>query len=246
VAIIFSGNISAVLPQSCPSKPLSNPEHLDLGTCSGARFVKPDLTRVEIPSSAGKTLNGKCNDISKSHVAETFRTVFGYDLSLDPSQATTPFLEKGEENGIHDARIHQTPIPAVPGRVYQKLIDNRTDDGTVLDYRCPSVFGDIPLVFLKERPINKRFANLNTRVRIASAAECFSEEERAQIKSFCAAMQLDWGGLDILRDAGDGRIYIVDVNKTDMGPPLALPIKEKLSAVKTLGQALRDALMESV
>jgi len=57
-------------------------------------------------------------------------------------------------------------------------------------------------------------------------------------------MHLDWGGLDILRDASDGRIYIVDVNKTDMGPPLALPMKEKLSAVKTLGQALRVALIE--
>ena len=55
-------------------------------------------------------------------------------------------------------------------------------------------------------------------------------------------MRLDWGGLDVLRHAGDGKIYIVDVNKTDMGPPLALPIKEKLSAVKTLGLALRDAL----
>lgn len=205
-----------------------------------------DLTQVKTGSSDGRTLNGKCNDISKSHVAETFRAVFGYDLSLDPTQATAPFLEKGEENGIHDARIHQSPTPSVSGRVYQKLVDNRTDDGTVLDYRCPSVFGDIPLVFLKERPLNKRFANLNTRVRIASPADCFNEEERGQIKSFCAAMQLDWGGLDILRDAVDGRIYIVDVNKTDMGPPLALPIKEKLSAVKTLGQALRKALLESV
>lgn len=192
------------------------------------------------------TLNGACTDISKSHVAQVFETIFGYSLSLDPSHATSPYLEKGEENGIHDGKIYDTPIKAKTGRVYQKLIDNRTGDGTVLDYRSPTVFGDIPLIFLKERPIDQRFANLNTRVRLADPVDCFTLEERAKIKEFCAAMHLDWGGLDILRDASDGRIYIVDVNKTDMGPPLALPMKEKLSAVKTLGQALRVALLESL
>lgn len=201
-----------------------------------------DLTHTEAQSTNMKSINGACTDISKSHVAQVFESVFGYSLSLDPSQAKGRYLEKGEENGIHDAQIRDTPTKAEPGRVYQKLIDNRTADGTVLDYRCPTVFGDVPLVFLKERPVDKRFANLNTRVRIAAPEDCFSPEERAQIKAFCAAMHLEWGGLDILRDAADGRIYVVDVNKTDMGPPLALPIKDKLSAVKTLGQALRDAL----
>jgi len=203
-----------------------------------------DVTQVKATPFEGWTINGACTDISKSHVAKHFESVFGYDLSLDPSTATNPYLEKGEENGIHDAEIRDTPTEPTPGRVYQKLIDNRTPNGTVLDYRCPTVFGDVPLVFLKERPISKRFANLNTRVRIASAQDCFSAEELEQIKTFCGAMKLDWGGLDILRDAADGRLYIVDVNKTDMGPPLTLPIKEKLSAVKTLGEALRVALME--
>lgn len=202
-----------------------------------------DLTKLDGEPPTGNTLNGKCRDISKSHVATTFKAIFGYDLSLDPRTATGPYLEKGENNGIHDAEIRTSPRAAEPGRVYQKLIDNRTTRGTVLDYRCPTVFGDIPLVFLKERPIGKRFANLNTRVRLASATVCFSPEELTKIKAFCGAMQLDWGGLDILRDADNGRIYIVDVNKTDMGPPLALPIKQKLAAVKTLGQALRDALL---
>jgi len=203
-----------------------------------------DVTTVDSPAPTGKTLNGHCNDISKSRVAKVFLEVFGYDLAIDPSTATEPFLEKGEENGVHDAEIHDTPRAAEPGRVYQKLLDNRTTDGMVLDYRCPTVFGDIPLVFLKERPIGKRFDNLNTRVRMAEAKACFNDKELAQIKEFCAAMDLDWGGLDILRHAADNKIYIVDVNKTDMGPPLSLPIKDKLSAVKTLGQALRDRLEE--
>lgn len=203
-----------------------------------------DLTLTPAGRHDGKTINGSCTDISKTHVATIFQSVFGYDLLVDPSTMQEPYLEKGEANGIHDAQIRDKPRAAEPGRVYQRLIDNRTPDGTVLDYRCPTVFGAVPLVFLKERPIDQRFANLNTRVRIATPEDCFSPDERAQIAEFCAAIHLDWGGLDILRHADDGRIYIVDVNKTDMGPPLALPIKDKLSAVKTLGQALRDALLQ--
>lgn len=214
------------------------------GTAANLAIHFSDQTIVKGPPSGGPTLNGACLDISKSHVAQTFAATFGYDLSMDPATATGRYLEKGEENGVHDAQIHETPTTPMAGRVYQKLLDNRTADGTVLDYRCPTVFGDIPLVFLKERPIDQRFDNLNTRVRIAEPEDCFSPEELAQIRAFCDAMQLDWGGLDILRHADDGKIYIVDVNKTDMGPPLALPIKDKLSAVKTLGQALRDKLLE--
>ncbi len=203
-----------------------------------------DQTHVEGPPPEGLTLNGQCRDISKSHVATTFEAIFGYGLSIDPETATGSYLEKGEANGVHDASIHHSPSQAERGRVYQRLIDNKTEDGTVLDYRCPTVFGDVPLVFLKERPVDKRFDNYNSRVRLTTAEACFSRKELEQIKAFCRAMKLDWGGLDILRDAADGRIYIVDVNKTDMGPPLALPMKDKLASVKTLGLALRAALKD--
>jgi hypothetical protein len=198
---------------------------------------------AQIDTGAELTLNGDCTDISKSRVAEVFREIFGYDLSLNPATATAPYLEKGEINGVHDGVIRLDPAPAKPDRVYQHLIDNRTEDGTVLDYRCPTVFGDIPLVFLKERPEGRRFDNLNTRVRLSTPEAHFSEDERLRISAFCAAMGLDWGGLDILRDAKTDRLYIVDVNKTDMGPPLALPLRHKLRAVKTLGLALRKAVI---
>jgi len=54
-----------------------------------------------------ETINGACTDISKSHVAQVFESVFGYNLSIDPSQTTGRYLEKGEENGIHDGQIHE-------------------------------------------------------------------------------------------------------------------------------------------
>jgi hypothetical protein len=43
--------------------------------------------------------------------------------------------------------------------------------------------------------------------------------------------------MDILRDR-DGRIYIVDVNKTDAGPIIALPLGEKLASTAILADAL--------
>jgi hypothetical protein len=45
--------------------------------------------------------------------------------------------------------------------------------------------------------------------------------------------------LDVLRDATEGRLYIVDANKTDMGPPTALPLSDKLHATRTLAKAFR-------
>ena len=75
-------------------------------------------------------------------------------------------------------------------------------------------------------------------------AEIFSADEIAAIGRFCAAMRLDWGGLDILRDRADGRIYVVDVNKTDVGPVIALSLPEKLRSVALLASALR-ALVEA-
>ena len=46
------------------------------------------------------------------------------------------------------------------------------------------------------------------------------------------------GGLDILRDRQDGQIYIVDVNKTDLGPLIALSWVDKIRSMTRLGRAL--------
>ncbi|WP_409433448.1 hypothetical protein ACJ3XI_02785 [Litorimonas sp. RW-G-Af-16] len=195
------------------------------------------------PSKTGTSgINASCLDISKTRVAEVFADVFGYDLAIDPLTAATPFVAKSEINGTHDGRVLTAPEPPKPGWVYQRLIDNSTEDGHVADIRCPTVFGQIPLVFLKERPVTQRFANLNTRCRIDAPQDHLSETELRNVSQFCQQMGLDWGGLDILRDKADGRIYIVDVNKTDMGPPLALSLRDKLRATKILGTALRQAL----
>ena len=201
-----------------------------------------DQTYLQTQHNAPPGINRDCTDISKTTVAKTFKEVFGYGLDVDPRTANTPFICKSEFNGRHDGYISHQNLEPEPGWVYQKLIQTETPAKTVLDLRCPTVFGDIPLIYLKERPIKKRFENMNSRVRLARTEDYLSDEERRLVKQFCRKMKLDWGGLDILRDANDGRIYIVDVNKTDMGPPLALPLKEKLASTRLLGQALRKAV----
>ena len=151
-------------------------------------------------------------------------------------------VAKSEINGTHTGKIVHGPCEAEDGYVYQKLIDNRSQAGRVTDIRCPTIYGDIPLIYLKSRPEDQRFANLNTHVEMSSAKDELTADEVSKIRLFCNAMKLDWGGLDILRDSVDGRIYIVDVNKTDMGPPLNLPLKDKLKSTSILAKALEKAI----
>ena len=187
-------------------------------------------------------INFECRDISKTHVQTVFKDIFGYDLGVDPSVYTGAMVAKSEINGTHTGKIVQGPCEAEDGYVYQKLIDNRSKNGRVTDIRCPTLFGEIPLIYLKSRPETQRFDNLNTHVVMSTAKDQLSIDEIEKVRLFCNAMKLDWGGLDILRDAADGRIYIVDVNKTDMGPPLSLRLKDKLKSTSILAKALEQAI----
>lgn len=187
-----------------------------------------------------RQFNFGCGDVSKSHVAAVFEQVFGYPLTVDPTSWTGLAVEKGEGNGAHDGRVVQCPAPALPGRVYQRLIDT-VDGEHVVDLRTPCVGGTPVLIFIKRRPVHDRFANYNSSVSLHRPMDLFSTDELATLQRFCATMNLDWGGLDILRDRADGRLYIVDVNKTDM-PPLRLPWLQKLEAISRLSKALLTML----
>ena len=125
-------------------------------------------------------------------------------------------------------------------RVYQRLVDNTFDGTEYIDIRTPVVGGQIPFVYLKRRQRDGRFTNDNDRVDMTSPDAVLSTEEQALILKFAQSMKLDFGGLDVLRDRADGRIYIVDVNKTDMGPPSALSSKNKLAAIRGLSAAFAN------
>ncbi|WP_426050405.1 hypothetical protein [Brevundimonas sp. SL161] len=200
-------------------------------------FYFDDVTAGEAPLG-GEALNVRCTDVSKSHVAETFEAVFGYPLRVDPTTYHGPVVEKSEKNGVHDGRIMGSGDALRSDCVYQRLIDTTDADGSANDLRTLCVGGAPVLVWLKVKPAGARFAIHNRKASLREPAEIFSREESALIGQFTARMGLDWGGLDILRDRADGRIYIVDVNKTDVGPVIALSWRDKMRSMDRLGRAL--------
>ena len=203
---------------------------------AAATFYFDDVT-VGPPQPAGG-LNAGCTDVSKSHVAAVFEAVFGYPLAVDPGTTAGPMVEKSEKNGVHDGRIVEGPLPPRPGRVYQRLVDTAGDDGACRDLRTPCAGGEPVLVWIKVKPPGRRFAIQNRRATLHEPAEVFSPVELALIRDFNARMGADWGGLDILRDRDDGRLYIVDVNKTDLGPLIALSWIDKIRSMTRLARAL--------
>jgi hypothetical protein len=192
-----------------------------------------------------KLLNYGARDVSKSNVARACALAFGHPLAVDPLTHAGPAVEKSEINAAHDGRIVQCPTHPAPGRVYQRLVDNRgIDPNIVEDLRTCTVGGKPVCVFIKRRPVTKRFLNTNTEVVLRRPEEVYSPEEIATIVAFTREIGLDWGGVDVLRDRNDGRLYIVDANKTDMGPPITLNLPDKLVATRLLAKAFRELVLD--
>lgn len=205
---------------------------------AAATFYFDDVTVGSAPvRRTGRDFNFGCTDVSKSHVAEVFEEIFGYPLSQDPETAVGAIVEKSEKNGVHDGAIVTAPLTPRPGYVYQRLVDTTDDDGCCQDLRTPCVGGEPVLVWVKTKAAGGRFAIHNRHVSLREPQAVFSTDELATIRRFNARMGLDWGGLDILRDRHDGRIYVVDVNKTDVGPIIALSWRDKIRSMTRLAAA---------
>lgn len=126
--------------------------------------------------------------------------------------------------------------------VYQRLIDNRWGQDLVEDIRVPVVFGTIPLAYLQRRPLANRFKGLSTFAAVVRPEAVMSADEMAATLRFCDIMGVEYGELDVLRDRRDGRIYIVDANKTPYGPAKALPVYDAVRAMQTIADAFNGAL----
>jgi len=202
-------------------------------------FEDREFRTGPLPAPSNKpAFNVGCHDIRKSVVGRIFEETFGYSLTVDPLSHRGQAVEKSELNGKHDGRIIDCPLASPRSdRVYQRLIDNTFDGREFIDIRTPVVGGKAPFVYLKRRTRDLRFSNDNHRVDLAPVEAMFSREEQDKIGEFARAMALDFGGLDILRNREDGRIYIVDANKTDMGPPSALKAHDKVKAMRGIADA---------
>jgi len=191
-----------------------------------------------------RAINHRITDISKDHVAEVFESGFGYNLRIDPLTHKGPAVQKSNDNGTHDGIIVQCPlVPADirPGSAYQKLVDSSFSGKTSEDFRVAYAFGEIPVIVLKHKELAKRFSMDYASVEIKETQDVFSPEEQNNIIAFCRKMGLDFGAIDILRDKHDGRIYIVDVNKTCM-PVLSLTLKEQAESMRRISESFVKGL----
>jgi hypothetical protein len=77
-------------------------------------------------------------------------------------------------------------------------------------------------------------------VRIAETSAIFDRSEISRIGELCGAMGLDYGEVDVVRDAGDKRIYVLDLNKTPLGPPNGLTPAEFARALALYETSFRQ------
>lgn len=206
-----------------------------------AAFYFEDKTVALPPAPVlAKHFNFSVGDVSKSYVAAMNERAFGYPLAIDPETHQGEAVEKGEGNGLHDGKLVHCPTPRVAGKSYQRVIKTEGDDGWAYDLRTACVGRKPVVVFLKKKPAAARFSIQNTSVVVKLPEEVFSAAELAQVARFLDVMQLDWGGLDVLRERETGRLFVVDVNKTDTGPAVVLNWADRTRATSLLAKALVD------
>lgn len=190
-------------------------------------------------------LNLQCRDFSKRCVDRTFEQVAGRSLRIDPRTVAGPFVVKSNANAAHDGVITVGPLTAVSSRyVYQALVNNQVDDAAVVDLRTPVYGGEIPIVYRLYRPLTSRFAEQDSEARIAEPAEVFSETEMALLRRFAAAVGMDCGELDVLRDRDSGLIWVVDANPTPWGPPRLLSTADAAFVIDRLAHAFERLVLD--
>ena len=182
--------------------------------------------------------NGHCLDISKSTLDRHHQVVFGYGVNVEPATHSGPMLEKSEGNAVHDGKEIQGPLSPdqlQPGKVYQRIINNRTDEGLFEDLRVVVIHGEVPVVYRKRKSGEVRYTNETAEVDLAESPKTvLSEGEIDQITSLSAKMCAEFAELDVLRDRQDGRIYCVDLNPTPYGPPAGLNETDRADAFQQI------------
>ena len=187
------------------------------------------------------TINGKCLDISKTVVDRVWAETAGYSIAVDPLTHEGPMVTKPDENGRRGGLVLDGPLKErAPGTVYQRLVDTRIGD-RVLQIRPVILRGQIVLVYEKWRPHPRWFQGPELTIP-KSVEDFFSPSEAELLLRFSAAMGLDYGELDVVRDGAGGRIYVVDANRTPVRPK-GLPDESVDAAFGPQAEAFRALIL---
>jgi hypothetical protein len=203
----------------------------------GIGFLWKDATFLNPPANAHGLINGNCLDISKTRVEAIHLEVFGYSLGVDPLNYVGKIVIKSDLNATHDGVEAVAPLTEKhPGVVYQRLGENRPPNDSpdkLCDYRVPIFWTRPTFAYLKIRPQTARFSNANTNVTLVEeAAALFSPEEMRLLTIFCRRTGLDYGEIDVVRDHETSLIYVLDINKTPLGPPNGLSKADHVHALR--------------
>ena len=176
-------------------------------------------------------VNRGCKDISKSRVGKIHLEVFGYQAEVNPLVHVGPMVAKSDENGAHSGQVVTGPLEVIkPGWVYQQVINNSSDSlglpssgsGKAVDFRVP-IFGSARQhAYIKYRPLSSRFGNVNDLAEFVDIDSLFTPREIENLNEFCKRAGLDYGEIDVIRDSASNLIFVLDVNKTPLGPPNGL------------------------
>lgn len=201
--------------------------------------VKGEL-HPSIQKKARRVLNADCLDIQKTTVEAHHLAVFGYGSFIDPATHQGTAVCKSNGNALHDGRYVACPTTEIiADAVYQRVINNRTDDGLALDYRVAVMADELPVAYMKFKAWEKRFTNDTVSAERIAIDTAFSAEEQERIVALVKRMKIDFCEVDVLRDRADGRIYLIDVNTTPYGPPAGLPNAERKASIALLADAFQ-------
>jgi hypothetical protein len=188
-------------------------------------------------------INGRCLDIDKDTVEGTFRRVFGYTYAIDPRTHAGPYVKKSITNARHDGVILHEPSEPQEGFAYQIVINNIVEN-EVEDLRLVYIQGVLDFLFIIRRPIASRFAFRSSFSMLCQTSSRMSESERRSVDEMCHSLGLDYGEIDALRNRDDGKLYVVDVNRTPAGPPRTLTAREKRRALHAMASKFSIAFAE--
>ncbi len=179
-------------------------------------FHSPPDRLLEI-SSERSVVNIDATDISKTTVARLSGEFFEDSLLIDPRSHRGPAVEKPEANGLRQARIVECPIEPVHGFCYQRLVDNRLDDGWTEDLRPVLIAGEVVCLIRKERAIEARLGNPtggSRKPELHEPTDYLTEGEIGKVQELAGALGADYCEIDCLRDRNSGALHAVDVNTT--------------------------------
>ncbi len=98
--------------------------------------------------------------------------------------------------------------------------------------------------WVKTKPATDRFSIHNATVTFRELGDVFSQDEIGLLTRFAETMELDCSAFDVLRDRASGRIYVVDVNKTDTGPAVDLSFRCREKLKRSISQGFLEMVRE--